>query len=81
MHNEGYHLDHHLSPMIPYWNLPKAHEARLRDKLYANVIDDTGPASRTVFWQFRDIVRQVSSGNTAARLGGFTDIKTIDSTK
>nr|AJF34466.1 fatty acid desaturase [Eleftheria terrae] len=37
MHNENYHLVHHLRPEIPYWNLPKAHRAMLRDAEYARV--------------------------------------------
>ncbi|MFI7002699.1 fatty acid desaturase [Nocardia sp. NPDC050175] len=80
MHNEGFHLDHHLSPMIPYWNLPRAHQARLRDPVYARAIEETAPRSRTVFWQFISIVRQVSDGKTSARLGKFTDIELIDRT-
>jgi fatty acid desaturase len=78
IHNEGYHLDHHLSPMIPYWNLPKAHEIRLLDPVYARTIEDTAPRSGTVLWQFRDIVRQVSEGKTSARLGEFTGIELIE---
>ncbi|MFQ6395835.1 fatty acid desaturase [Nocardia sp. KC 131] len=78
MHNEGYHLDHHLSPRVPYWNLPKLHEILLRDPIYARAIEDTAPRSRTVFWQYRDIVRQVSEGKTSARLGAFTSIELID---
>ncbi|XWK91415.1 MAG: fatty acid desaturase [Phormidium sp.] len=35
MHNESYHLVHHLNPTIPFWNLPKAHQIYLRDKNYA----------------------------------------------
>lgn len=31
MHNEHLHLEHHLAPGIPFWNLPKAREARLKD--------------------------------------------------
>ncbi|MFI2343181.1 fatty acid desaturase [Nocardia gamkensis] len=78
IHNEGYHLDHHLSPMIPYWNLPKAHEIRLLDPAYAQTVEGTTPQSRTIFWQFKDIVRQVSEGKTSARLGEFTAIDLIE---
>jgi len=35
MHNEHLHLEHHLAPGIPFWNLLKAREARLRDSTYA----------------------------------------------
>lgn len=78
MHNEGYHLDHHLSPMIPYWNLPKIHKIRMRDSLFAGTIEQTAPKSRTFVWQFKDIVRDVSEGKTSARLGEFVDIELID---
>ncbi|WP_249644269.1 fatty acid desaturase family protein [Nocardia sputi] len=80
IHNEGYHLDHHLSPMIPYWNLPRVHEIRLRDPLFASTIEHTAPKSRTFLWQFRDIVRDVSEGKASARLGEFVDIELIDRT-
>lgn len=35
MHNENYHLVHHLNPAIPFWNIPKAHQIYLQDKNYA----------------------------------------------
>jgi fatty acid desaturase len=35
MHNESYHLVHHLNPTIPFWNVPKAHQIYLQDKNYA----------------------------------------------
>lgn len=35
MHNEHLHLEHHLAPGIPFWNLPKARLARLKDPFYA----------------------------------------------
>lgn len=34
MHNESYHLVHHLNPAIPFWNVPKAHQIYLQDKNY-----------------------------------------------
>ena len=37
IHNENYHLDHHLNPATPFWNLPKAHQIRLRDTNYAKI--------------------------------------------
>jgi fatty acid desaturase len=37
IHNENYHLAHHLNPSTPFWNLPKAHKIRLRDPIYANI--------------------------------------------
>ena len=35
MHNESYHLVHHLNPAIPFWNVPKAAQIYLQDKNYA----------------------------------------------
>ena len=37
VHNESYHLTHHLKPGIPYWNLVKAHRIMLQDKCYYNI--------------------------------------------
>lgn len=34
MHNENYHLVHHLKPGIPFWNLKKAHKILLKDENY-----------------------------------------------
>lgn len=42
MHNENYHLDHHLNPATPFWNLPKAHKIRLRDANYVKANESTG---------------------------------------
>lgn len=38
IHNEGYHLDHHLTPGIPFWNLEQAHWIRMQDPEYATAI-------------------------------------------
>ncbi|MDH6130743.1 fatty acid desaturase [Kitasatospora sp. MAA4] len=35
MHGESYHLDHHLDPRTPFWNMHKAHLLRLADPDYA----------------------------------------------
>jgi fatty acid desaturase len=35
MHNENYHLTHHLYASIPFWNLPKAHSVMMKDEEYA----------------------------------------------
>lgn len=35
MHNENWHLLHHIRAGIPYWNLPKAHEILMQDPEYA----------------------------------------------
>ncbi|MBY8889443.1 fatty acid desaturase family protein [Streptomyces sp. PTM05] len=32
---DHYHLDHHLDPRTPYWNLRKAHQFRMKDPEYA----------------------------------------------
>jgi fatty acid desaturase len=42
VHNDNYHLDHHLDPRTPFYLLPKAHVIRLADKNYAAVDYDTG---------------------------------------
>ena len=34
LHNENYHLTHHLFPGIPFWNLGKAHRVLLADASY-----------------------------------------------
>lgn len=33
-HNGGYHLDHHLFPAVPFYNLPKLHAALMRTRSY-----------------------------------------------
>lgn len=68
IHGEGYHLDHHLSPTIPYWNLRKAHRIRLADPDYHAAVQRTAPAGHGILWQFRDMSRQVDSGGVSARL-------------
>lgn len=42
IHNDHYHLDHHLNPAIPFWNLPKARKIRLQDPEYARIDAETG---------------------------------------
>lgn len=42
IHNDHYHLEHHLDPRTPFWNLPKARLVRLRDPEYAAVDRRTG---------------------------------------
>lgn len=34
MHNENYHLTHHLMPDIPYYNIDKVHDIMMEDKEY-----------------------------------------------
>ncbi len=33
-HNVGYHLEHHLYPGVPYYNLPKLHKLLMQDSEY-----------------------------------------------
>lgn len=68
IHGEGYHLDHHLSPKIPFWNLPRAHRMRMADPVYRAAIEQTAPAGRSLLWQFHDMVKRVEEGQTSARL-------------
>jgi fatty acid desaturase len=42
MHNESYHLVHHLNPTIPFWNVSKAHQIYLQDDNYAKFERTTG---------------------------------------
>lgn len=37
IHNDNYHLEHHLDPRTPFWNLHRARRVRLRDPEYAQV--------------------------------------------
>ncbi|WIH04077.1 fatty acid desaturase family protein [Xanthomonas translucens pv. graminis] len=34
---DEYHLEHHLSPGVPFWLLKKAQNIRMRDPIYANI--------------------------------------------
>ncbi len=42
IHNENYHLTHHLRPDIPYWNLKKAHQIMMDDEKYKDLNIDMG---------------------------------------
>jgi len=42
MHNENYHLTHHLMPNIPFWNLPKAHKIMLNNEEYKKLNENMG---------------------------------------
>ena len=37
MHNENFHLVHHLRPDIPFWNVARAHRVMMRCPAYAQV--------------------------------------------
>ncbi|AOK31849.1 MULTISPECIES: fatty acid desaturase family protein [Burkholderia] len=39
---DEYHLEHHLSPGVPFWLLRRAQKIRLRDPRYAQVADSWG---------------------------------------
>jgi fatty acid desaturase len=78
IHNEGYHLDHHLNARIPYWNLPKAHVLRLQDERFAEAVAETAPAGKSVLWQYLDMVHRVDDGRVGARLGRLTRLDVID---
>lgn len=42
MHNENYHLTHHLKPRVPFWNLKKAHVILMNDVNYCKVNQSMG---------------------------------------
>lgn len=41
-HGESWHRVHHERPLIPFWNLKRAHEAMMRDPAYAEFEAETG---------------------------------------
>jgi fatty acid desaturase len=47
INNDGYHLDHHLDPTTPFWLLPRAHQIRLKDPVYAAHCAETGGLFQT----------------------------------
>ena len=42
VHNENFHLVHHLRPDIPFWNLKNAHNIMMKDPAYAKTNATTG---------------------------------------
>lgn len=42
IHNDHYHLEHHLDPRTPFWKLPQAHKIRMRDAGYAAADAEVG---------------------------------------
>ncbi|AAW74643.1 fatty acid desaturase family protein [Xanthomonas oryzae pv. oryzae] len=39
---DEYHLEHHLSPAVPFWLLKKAQKIRMRDPTYADIANSWG---------------------------------------
>ncbi len=79
IHHEGYHLDHHLSPGIPFWNLPRAHIIRMRDPDYAAVVERSHAGPGGNLWhQFRAIARERPPDTPATyrRFGGQARVTT-----
>lgn len=74
IHAEGFHLDHHLSPKIPFWNLRRAHEIRMADTRYRAAVLATAPAEKGLLWQFADIIRRVDQRRIAARIGSYAAV-------
>lgn len=58
IHNESYHLVHHLNPTIPFWNVYKAHQIYLQDENYAQFDGKTGG----IFLSANDAPSIVQSG-------------------
>lgn len=42
VHNENFHLTHHLYPGVPFWNLPRAHRVMMGDVAYRNANGRSG---------------------------------------
>jgi fatty acid desaturase len=42
MHNENYHLVHHINPRIPFWKMKKAHQIYMEDEEYRVWDEQTG---------------------------------------
>jgi fatty acid desaturase len=45
--NMNYHLEHHMFPMVPYYNLPKLHQV---------IKGDCPPAYPTLWATYREII-------------------------
>jgi fatty acid desaturase len=57
IHNENFHLVHHLMPSIPFWNQPKAHQVLMTDLNYAQVNDKIGG----IFFSSKNVSNIISS--------------------
>lgn len=62
IHNENYHLTHHLAAYVPFWKMPEAHRAMLADDQYRSV------QTRELGW-FIPILRGVPSVVGALSMG------------
>ena len=40
-HNEHYHLEHHLCPRVPFWQLDKVNKIHRQDPVYARIDDES----------------------------------------
>ncbi|MBD2510739.1 fatty acid desaturase family protein [Nostoc muscorum FACHB-395] len=67
MHNENFHLIHHLMPCIPFWNLPLAHKVLLADANYSKHNSLTGG----IFFSSKDTPSIVSSFIEYVREGSY----------
>ncbi len=64
-HNIGYHLDHHLYPSVPFYNLPQLHRQLMTNPRYANQAHQT----RTVSGFNSDsLLMELTAGSGHARL-------------
>lgn len=63
IHNDHHHLDHHLNPSTPFWNLPKAREIRLQDAAYAGIDRRTGGLFTSGFHGAPSGLRQLLAQN------------------
>jgi fatty acid desaturase len=48
--NMNYHVEHHMFPMVPYYNLPALHDA---------IKHDLPPANRSIFGAYREMIAAV----------------------
>ena len=70
--NMNYHIEHHMFPMVPYYNLPKLHEA-VKDQMprpYTSTLDAYREIIPALFRQARDpgyfVKRELSPAAAAA---------------
>jgi fatty acid desaturase len=51
IHNEGFHLVHHLYPNMPSWNLKKAHKILMEDNEYQIILCNRITTVKNLFEQ------------------------------